>query len=112
MPYKDPEKQKEAQRRHYAANSGKYIESSRRARDRKRELMKELKSGPCVDCGVSYPYYVMHFDHIGTDKVADVSKLLTLKAWQTVLDEIAKCELVCANCHAERTHQRDSYYTR
>ena len=84
----------------------KYAESSRKARNARREKLKELKSGPCTDCGVSYPYYVMQFDHVGTDKVADVSKLISLKAWQTVLDEIKKCELVCANCHAERTHFR------
>lgn len=111
MPYSDPEKQKEAQHQHYLKNKGKYAEASRIARERKRELMKELKNGPCVDCGISYPYYVMHWDHIDTDKIADVSKLMALKAWQTVLDEIAKCELVCSNCHAERTHQRNQYYT-
>lgn len=107
MPYKNPEEQKAAQKRHYQNNKGKYSASSKAARDRKRELMKDLKNGPCVDCNVKYPYYVMQFDHVGTDKIADVSKLAQLKAWrQTVLDEIAKCELVCANCHAERTYQR------
>ena len=106
MPYKDIEAQKAAQKRHYESNKGKYIESSKKARDRKREKMKELKSGPCVDCGVTYPYYVMHWDHIGTDKIADVSRLAQLKSWQTVLDEIEKCELVCSNCHAERSYQR------
>lgn len=109
MPYKDPEKQKEAQRRHYESNRGKYAESSKAAREKRRVQMNELKSGPCTDCGVRYPYYVMHFDHIGTDKVMDISKLISRASWQTVLDEIAKCELVCANCHAERTHSRNQY---
>jgi hypothetical protein len=109
MPYSDPAAQKAAQRKHYEANRGKYAASSKAARDKRRDRLKELKSGPCTDCGVSYPYYVMHFDHIGTDKVADVSKIITRGSWQDVLDEIAKCELVCANCHAERTHQRNQY---
>lgn len=106
MPYKDPEAQKEAQRRHYESNKENYAESSKAARARRRERMKELKDKPCTDCGIAYPYYVMQFDHIGTDKVAGVARLAQLKSWQTVLDEIAKCELVCANCHAERTFQR------
>jgi hypothetical protein len=106
MPYKDPEKQRAYLAAHYEEKKIRYRESSRAARARRRELMKELKSGSCVDCGVSYPFYVMQFDHIGTDKVASVSQLAQLKAWQTVLDEIAKCELVCANCHAERTWTR------
>jgi hypothetical protein len=106
MPYKDKEKQREAQARWYEKNKGQYAASSKAARDRKRALIKDLKSGPCVDCDTSYPWYIMQFDHVGTDKIANVSRLVQNKSWQTVLDEIEKCELVCANCHAERTYQR------
>jgi len=46
----------------------------------------------------------MHWDHRpGTDKLGDVSNLLGRLCKQRVLDEIAKCDLVCANCHAVRT---------
>jgi hypothetical protein len=62
---------------------------------------------PCTDCGDSYPHYVMQFDHVRGEKLGDVSTMVTsgcsLKRIQT---EIAKCELVCANCHAKRTYQR------
>ena len=72
------------------------------------EFVKELKDEPCTDCGNSFPYYVMHFDHLDEDeKVADVSRLRAVGASkEKILKEVAKCELVCANCHAERTHQR------
>lgn len=106
MPYSDPAAQKAAQQKHYADNKGKYAESSRIAREKKRAKLQELKSGPCTDCGVSYPYYVMQFDHIADNKEFNIGKMMHKVSWQKILEEIAKCELVCANCHAERTHQR------
>ena len=50
---------------------------------------------------------MLDFDHVG-DKVADVSALVRthLWPWERVLGEIAKCEVVCANCHRRRTAQR------
>jgi len=82
------------------------------ARDRvmakKTEWYRALKeSSPCTDCGNFYPYYVMQYDHIGDDKVRGVADLAGGGyPREMVLAEIAKCELVCANCHAIRTHQR------
>lgn len=43
---------------------------------------------------------------LSDNKIANVSELLYTKSWDTVLKEIAKCELVCSNCHKERTYQR------
>jgi len=49
----------------------------------------------------------MDFDHLDPKtKVVKVSALIFEGSRQLLLDEIAKCELVCANCHRERTHQR------
>jgi hypothetical protein len=106
MPYKDPEKQKAAQKQHYEDNRGKYAEASYAARQRRKMKIRELKKDPCVDCEVNYPHYVMQFDHINSDKVGDIGTMISNYSWQTVLDEIAKCELVCANCHAARTYLR------
>ena len=67
--------------------------------------LRELKSGrPCTDCGRIYPPEVMQWDHLpGTQKLADVS---LIRSRDAVLAEIAKCELVCTNCHAIRTFHR------
>ena len=45
---------------------------------------------------------VLEFDHLG-DKLFDIGQALPYRRWQTILDEIAKCEVVCANCHRRRT---------
>jgi hypothetical protein len=61
---------------------------------------------PCVDCGDADPL-VLEFDHVSDDKTKDVSKLvLEGYSWKTIEAEIAKCEVVCCNCHRRRTHLR------
>ena len=81
----------------------------RRCMERKRAAIREAKDRPCADCGVRYPYYVMEFDHVNPGaKCFNVSSGYMSFSVTRVLAEIAKCEVVCANCHAERTHRRRS----
>lgn len=69
--------------------------------------LKERK--PCTDCGRVYPYQVMQWDHRpGFEKVGDLSEAFWGRSRDEVLAEIAKCDLVCANCHAIRTFARMS----
>lgn len=72
---------------------------------RLRRLLAELKSAPCTDCGIKYPPYVMDFDHVKGQKVRGVSQILRYGE-AAMMAEIKKCELVCANCHRIRTHER------
>lgn len=64
-----------------------------------------LKSVPCLDCGVQFAPEAMDFDHVIDEKVASISQLRS-RAWAVVIAELAKCELVCANCHRVRTWNR------
>ena len=69
-----------------------------------REYVRNFKAGkPCLDCGKEYPHYVMEFDHVHGVKLSDISNLTTISKLRI---EIPKCELVCANCHRERTFKR------
>ena len=62
------------------------------------------KAEPCADCGRTWPSKVMHFHHLDpTEKVASLATLVSRGRPVAELDaEIAKCELLCANCHIER----------
>lgn len=99
-------------RQHYRDNKEKHnkrrYEAHRRSREAIRLLIREIKQGPCLDCGVSYPYYVMQLDHRpGAKKMFNISDSVSrVRSKEMILKEIAKCDLVCANCHAERTHSR------
>ena len=64
----------------------------------------------CVDCGIrsSHPE-IYDFDHLpGRGKVANIAQLIHNGTMDQVEAEIAKCEVVCANCHRIRTRGRDS----
>ena len=85
-----------------------------RRRERRAERKKEfivwyhaLKDRPCGDCGGRFPAAAMQWDHLpGSEKAHDVGDLVRRLCKERVLEEIAKCELVCANCHAVRTVSR------
>jgi len=91
---------------HYIKNKKKIILQVYARKDRYYEWINTLKNKPCKDCGRNYPPYIMDFDHLKNKKFSisnvrrgDLSK-------ETVLNEISKCDLVCSNCHRERTYQR------
>jgi hypothetical protein len=65
-----------------------------------------LKAGPCTDCGGTFPPECMDFDHVRGRKQFNVGRYISGRSWATVLTEIAKCELVCANCHRTRSKNR------
>lgn len=109
MAYADPQdpRNREAKLRHYYSNKEAYYERSKKQREEIRTFLQAVKSYPCLDCGVTYPYYVMQFDHRPDEvKVLTPARLVNCGSWKKVVDEIMKCDVVCANCHAERTHQR------
>lgn len=64
-----------------------------------------LRDSPCVDCGETFPPEAMDFDHVWGEKVKEIGQMWCYSR-DRVLAEIEKCELVCANCHRERTVQR------
>lgn len=65
----------------------------------------------CVDCGYKEHAVALQFDHINDDKKASVSNLIRSDyAWSTILEEINKCEIRCANCHAVVTARRKLSY--
>ncbi len=114
MPWKDPEDRKayhkEYGRKHYLANKEAYKARARANTkvyiDRIRQYVQKAKDNPCTDCGVKYPWYVMDFDHIEDKKFNIGDAVRTVPPLDRVIEEIAKCELVCANCHRIRTYER------
>jgi hypothetical protein len=71
--------------------------------------MQSLKEKPCTDCKESYPYYVMDFDHrAGEEKLYEPNKLTLVGSMRVVIEGLAKCDVVCSNCHRIRTHERSA----
>ena len=71
------------------------------------QYLKDLKEkNPCMDCKISYPYYMMDFDHVRGRKHSNVAELINTLSKKRLDEEIAKCEVVCSNCHRARTYLR------
>jgi hypothetical protein len=93
-----------ADRRAYVAANPEKIREERRIRVVKnRKYIQSQKDVPCMDCGIKYPFYVMQFDHVRGKKMFALSNGVR-KSREVIDEEIAKCDVVCANCHMERTH--------
>jgi hypothetical protein len=78
---------------------------------KQRYLYEYLEHHPCLDCGEQDPT-VLQFDHVRGKKqwaIAEmVHRRMSLKA---TINEISKCDIRCANCHARRTAAERGYYT-
>ena len=92
-------------RRHYTKEDPKRIRLSAKE---ERDIINSLKIGKgCVDCGDTYAPHCMDFDHVRGEKHYSVSQMLGNGfRLETILDEIKKCDLVCANCHRIRTDKK------
>lgn len=107
----DVRKRVNKQRRElYVKDKTKFYLANKRRRDKLRHRINQIKeTTACMDCGIKYPYYVMHFDHrIPSIKICNISHMYTsCTAWAKIQVEIDKCDLVCANCHAVRIYKQN-----
>lgn len=98
--------------KHYAANRQTYIDRAaartrRLAKERAEFLIDYFLTHPCVDCGEADPI-VLEFDH-QQDKAFGIANGLRSRSWDALIAEMAKCEVVCANCHRRRTAERGGF---
>ncbi len=101
-------------REHYEANRQRYIDQARVQKERLRlertkylidfYLIDFFETHPCIDCGERDPV-VLEFDHL-RDKRFSIGLKLCTNSWKSILAEMEKCEVVCANCHRKRTARR------
>lgn len=119
VPIKDPEERRayfrEYSRKRYADPVKRVIIIERvgRANAARRVTFREriqlIKSQPCADCGGTFDPVCMDFDHLDpTAKEFNISEAAASGnvGWERIEAEIAKCEVVCANCHRLRSKNR------
>jgi hypothetical protein len=76
-------------------------DEQRRRADLQTKLFHYLLEHPCVDCGEN-DILVLEFDHVDGVKDREISSMINRRGWQSILKEISKCEVRCANCHKRR----------
>jgi len=69
-------------------------------------LLQQLRDVACADCHQRFPFFAMDFDHRDpADKLFEVPRMLGRVTTQELLEEVSKCDIVCANCHRDRTYR-------
>ncbi len=99
------DRMRQYRRDHYYKNKEQYFGRNRKAKESKQDYIRQAKNKPCMDCNESYPHYVMDFDHRDPDKKLWTIATMNTRTWKQIKEEIAKCDVVCSNCHRERTHK-------
>lgn len=90
------------------AHKQRCAELKRARRDENHQRMVSLlREQACIDCGSRDPL-VLEFDH-RENKRWNISRMYT-HSWATIVKELAKCDVRCANCHRRKTHQETNTF--
>lgn len=88
------------------------VERSKKIKDKLRIHMLEYLNGKsCVQCGIN-DIRVLEFDHIDPKtKAFGIARAITSTfSWERISVEIAKCQILCANCHKIKTAGEKNWY--
>ncbi len=88
---------------HLSESVRKYFAIRRQANRRKAKTdIKEKFGGKCSICGYGKCLDALQFHHLDPKKKhGKVMEILTRLSKEKGLKEAEKCQLICANCHAE-----------
>jgi hypothetical protein len=90
--------------------AAKYAYMAAKLEQTRRFVFEYLLEHPCVDCGEKDPV-ILTFDH-QRDKQINISNAVQNRyGLEKLKNEIAKCEVRCANCHMRKTAKDFNWYT-
>jgi hypothetical protein len=102
MAYKSIDMQRTAWREHYARNKEYYAQRNKDRKEELRQWLVSLKEDiPCVQCDTVFHHKAMEWHHRDpTTKSFMIANAINRNySKKRILEEIAKCDLTCANCH-------------
>lgn len=94
----------------YHCGAGQKDKTRQRQRDRRSKNMKHVQeykqNHGCSDCKEDYPYWILELDHVRGTKIGNLSVMVKQNTLEEVIAELEKCDVVCSNCHRNRTWNR------
>lgn len=102
MPYKNKVLQKRAQSEHYFKNKDRVRLRNRARRIERKEWFYEtvMKGAKCAKCSERDPACLEFHHKDPKEKEGEISKMLNeFRSKESILCEIKKCVVLCANCH-------------
>lgn len=90
------------------------LERLRVHRRKMRKQLDELKMDyGCSECGYNKHPFALHFDHIEPQRKRNrgiAGRAIEVSwSWQKILEEVEKCRVLCANCHAIKTYENKDH---
>lgn len=105
---------KKDESRYYCRNAERLKESIeisrlKRAQENKQFVLNYLQFHPCIDCGEKDPV-VLEFDHIKKKNHGIAVMVSRGNSINRIQEEIALCQVRCANCHRRKTAKDKNYF--
>lgn len=113
MAYLNKEQQRAYVRQHYLDNKEAYkkraiLYKAKTTALNNQYILHYLLEHPCLDCGEADPV-VLEFDH-RDEKLFNISDAPNKGySLNTIKQEIAKCDVRCANCHRRKTYKQRNF---
>lgn len=99
---KRKEWQKKYQRKRYLADPEYFKQKANKAKEERKRWFKEeiLDKSSCITCGESHNACLDFHHRDPEEKVRAVTKMVLQRcSKERILKEIAKCDVLCSNCH-------------
>lgn len=95
-------------RRYIRTTSENYKLNEKLQRQAKNDWFKEHKATlKCERCPENHPACLQFHHRDGDEKEGEVGRMVRQGySISAILEEMAKCEVLCANCHAKETYER------
>jgi hypothetical protein len=88
------------------ANDSAYRERRKKYQDERYDYIAQHKlASGCVDCDYVADHRALQLDHVNGVKYKNLSSMRN-HSWEKIQEELSKCEVRCANCHAIATVER------
>lgn len=80
-------------------------------RHRTKQKAIDYLGGKCNRCGYNENIVALEFHHIDPNEKEFQIGSVSNKSWESIINEIKKCELLCSNCHRiEHSSLRDEEF--
>ena len=84
----------------------KHRERAKKYYEERTVIVLKAKDKPCMDCGQVFHHCAMDFDHRSNEIKLFAIAQGKHHSEEKLRAEIAKCDVVCANCHRVRTWKK------
>lgn len=96
----------------YCFHSGRLVNLQKRLAYNRKITLINMFGGSCQKCGYNKCLRALAFHHLdkSTKKFSLGHHVLQSKSWDSILEEVKKCSLLCCNCHNETHAEEDKTY--